>query len=138
MTAIIVYNPEKGSAMALVEFFLAQPPSSMIWFSDVVWIGYMGLVGFIGLVRLVGLVSLGGMVGRLGSRSVGLVGLRLEEARWSGKMRKSPGQDDLHGEEEMDEQCQLNLICKLDKTVDLQVKKKRLGLFLVKAHLLFI
>ena len=112
----------------------------------------MGLAGIIGLVRLVGLVSLGGMVGRLGSRSVGLVGLvgfrgrlgstsvglRLEEARWSGKMRKSPGQDDLHGEEEMDEQCQLIFICKLDKTVDLQVKKKRLGLFLVRAHLLFI
>ena len=48
----------------------------------------------------------------------------LEEARWSGKMRKSPGQDDLHGEEEMDEQCQLNFICKLDKTVYLQVKKE--------------
>ena len=127
----------------------------MIWFSEVVWLGFMGLVGIIGLVRLVGLVSLGGMVGRLGSRSVGLVGLvgfqgrlgstsaglvglRLEEARWSGKMRKSPGQDDLHGEEEMDEQCQLIFICKLDKTVDLQVKKKRLGLFLVRAHLLFI
>ena len=127
----------------------------MIWFSEVVWLGFMGLAGIIGLVRLVGLVSLGGMVGRLGSRSVGLVGLvgfrgrlgstsaglvglRLEEARWSGKMRKSPGQDDLHGEEEMDEQCQLIFICKLDKTVDLQVKKKRLGLFLVRAHLLFI
>ena len=38
---------------------------------------------------------------------MGLVGLRLEEARWSGKMRKSPGQDDLHGEEEMDEKFQL-------------------------------
>merc|ERR1719357_2140874 len=79
----------------------------MIWFSEVVWLGFMGLVGFIGLVRLVSLVSLGGRVGRLGSRSVGLVGLvgfrgrlgstsaglvglRLEEARWSGKMRKSP------------------------------------------------
>ena len=62
----------------------------------------MGLVGFIGLLRLVGLVSLGGMVGRLSSRSVGLVGLRLEEAHWSGKMRRSPGQDDLHGEEEME------------------------------------
>jgi len=79
----------------------------MIWFSEVVWLGFMGLAGIIGLVRLVGLVSLGGMVGRLGSRSVGLVGLvgfrgrlgstsaglvglRLEEARWSGKMRKSP------------------------------------------------
>ena len=119
MTAIIVHYPEKGSAMALVEFFF--------WFSEVVWIAYMGLVGFIGLVRLVSLVSLGGRVGRLGSRSVGLVGLvgfrgrlgstsaglvglRLEEARWSGKMRKSPGQDDLHGEEEMDEQCQLIFI----------------------------
>ena len=127
----------------------------MIWFTEVVWLGFMGLAGIIGLVRLVGLVSLGGMVGRLGSRSVGLVGLvgfwgrlgstfaglvglRLEEARWSGKMRKSPGQDDLHGEEEMDEQCQLIFICKLDKTVDLQVKKKRLELFLVRAHLLFI
>ena len=127
----------------------------MIWFSEVVWLGFMGLAGIIGLVRLVSLVSLGGRVGRLGSRSVGLVGLvgfrgrlgstsaglvglRLEEARWSGKMRKSPGQDDLHGEEEMDEQCQLIFICKLDKTVDLQVKKKRLGLFLVRAHLLFI
>merc|ERR1711962_1382997 len=62
----------------------------MIWFSEVVWLGFMGLVGIIGLGRLVGLVSLGGMVGRLGSSSVGLVGLRLEEARWSGKMRKSP------------------------------------------------
>merc|ERR1711962_309204 len=79
----------------------------MTWFSEVVWIGFMGLVGSICLVRLVGLVSLGGMLGRLGSSSlglvgllgfrgrlgsssVGLVGLRLEEARWSGKMRKSP------------------------------------------------
>ena len=62
MTVIIVYYPEKGSAMALVEFFF--------WFSEVVWIAYMGLVGFIGLVRLVGLVSLVCMVGRLGSRSV--------------------------------------------------------------------
>merc|ERR1719400_2531820 len=62
----------------------------MIWFSEVVWLGFMGLAGIIGLVRLVGLVSLGGMVGKLGSISAGLVGLRLEEARWSGKMRKSP------------------------------------------------
>jgi len=82
----------------------------MIWFSEVVWLGFMGLAGIIGLVRLVGLVSLGGMVGRVGPRSVGLVGLvglvgfrgrlgstslglvglRLEEARWNGKMRKSP------------------------------------------------
>jgi len=46
----------------------------MVRFSEVVWIGFMGLAGFIGLVRLEGLVSLGGMVGRLGSRSVGLVG----------------------------------------------------------------
>ena len=60
------------------------------------------------------------------------MGLRLEEARWSGKMRKSPGQDDLHGEEEMDEQFQLIIICKLNKTGDLQVKKKRLGLFLLR------
>ena len=35
------------------------------------------------------------------------MGVRLEEARWSDKTRKSPGQDDLHGEEEMDEQRQL-------------------------------
>ena len=104
------------------------------------FLGLVGLLGFQGRSgsSLVGLVGLVGFRGRLGSSSVGLVGLRLEEARWSGKMRKSPGQDDLHGEEEMDEQCQLIFICKLDKTVDLQVKKKRLGLFLVKAHLLFI
>ena len=50
---------------------------------------------------------------------MGLVGLRLEEARWSGKMRKSPGQDDLYGEEEMDEQCPLIFICKLITTVDI-------------------
>jgi len=73
MTAIIVYYPEKGSAMAFVDFFFGS--TSMIWFSEVVWIGFMGLAGFIGLVRLVGLVSLGGMVERLGSRSVALVGL---------------------------------------------------------------
>ena len=48
-----------------------------------------------------------------------LVGLRLEEARWSDKTRKSPGQDDLHGEEEMDEQYQFISICKHDKTVDI-------------------
>ena len=47
------------------------------------------------------------------------MGVRLEEARWSDKTRKSPGQDDLHGEEEMDEQCQFISICKLDKTVDI-------------------
>merc|ERR1719153_1049945 len=56
----------------------------MIWFTEVVWLGFMGLAGIIGLVGLVG------FRGRLGSSSVGLVGLRLEEARWSGKMRKSP------------------------------------------------
>ena len=47
------------------------------------------------------------------------MGVRLEEARWSDKTRKSPGQDDLHGKEEMGEQCQLTFICKLDKTVDI-------------------
>ena len=84
------------------------------------------MVGFRGRLgsSSVGLVGLVGFRGRLGSSSAGLVGLRLEEARWSGKMRKSPGQDDLHGEEEMDEQCQLNFICNIDKTVDLQVKKE--------------
>ena len=33
MTAIIVYYPEKGSTMALVDFFLAQPP----WSGSVRW-----------------------------------------------------------------------------------------------------
>ena len=71
MTAIIVYYPEKGSAMAWVNFFWLNLHGMVQWGE----VGFMGLVGFIGLVRLVGLVSLGGLVGRLGSRSVGLVGL---------------------------------------------------------------
>ena len=53
------------------------------------------------------------------SEVVWVVGVRLEEARWSDKTRKSPGQDDLHGEEEMDEQYQFISICKHDKTVDI-------------------
>ena len=75
------------------------------WFGE---IGRLGKLGWLGGKVGLQLCELWQVwqafgVGKALSSSVGLVGLRLEGARWSGKMRKSPGQDDLHGEEEMGE-----------------------------------